>query len=270
MRVVDRALRLLDVLAERGDSVGVTQLSEQLGVPASTLHRLLGVLVRHGLVVQETASRRYGLGPGVLRLAQSYLQGNLLVSAAQPFLASLRSRLQETVFLTALVGDDAICVASAESPRPLQFYMRIGQRMPYHAAASARAILAYRSPEEITRALGQEALERFTRATHTTAGEVRAELARVRAQGYAVCAEEMEVGITAVSAPVRDRSGTAIASVTVVAPSERLAGAQQSLAAAAVRATADAISEALGYASRQNGFAGGVAAVASQSARERY
>lgn len=269
MRVVDRTLRLLELLAEQGDNVGVIQLSQQLALPASTLHRLLSVLAQHRLVVQEPVSRRYGLGPGVLGLAQSYLQGNLLVSSAQPFLASLRSRLQETVFLTALVGDDPICVATAESPRPLQFYMRVGQRMPCHAAASARAILAFRSPAEVARALGREALARFTRSTRTEASEVLAELGRVRERGYAVCAEEMEVGVTAVSAPVRDASGTVVASVTVVAPSERLAPPRQSAAVEAVRATADAIAEALGYRSPRNGRAVGAPAVAGRSGRER-
>ncbi len=247
MRVVERALTLLEVLAGQTGSVGVLQLSEQLGLPPSTLHRLLAVLARRGYVTQDAASRRYRLGPAVLRVAQAFLSQNPLVATAQPHLARLRSATHETVFLTAWLGDDAVCVATAESPRPLQFFMRVGQRMPYHGAASARAILAYRPAPEIERLLRREVLERFTASTPSRVEDVMADLARVRQQGYTVCNEEMEVGVTAIAAPVRDASGEVVASVTVVGPSERLAGEREPDVRRLVLATSAEISHALGY-----------------------
>ncbi len=250
MHVVERTLQVLDALSGQSDSVSGVQLGQQLGLPASTLHRLLAVLVKHGFAVQEADSRRYRLGPAVLSLSQAYLRRNPLTSVALPHLAQLRSRVQETVFLTALVGDDAMCIATAESPRPLQFFMHPGRRMPYHAAAAARAILAYRSDEEALRLLCGEVLERFTPSTPTTVEQVLSELQAVRQEGVAVCAEEMEIGVTAISAPVRDAAGVSIASVTVVAPSGRLWGAERRGAAEAVQDTAQAISEALGYRPR--------------------
>lgn len=248
MRAIERAFRLLDVLSEQEGSVGIIELSERVGLPPSTLHRLLGVLIDLGFAVQEPASRRYRLGPGVLRLAKGYLQQNTLIAAAQPYLMELRSRVQETVFLTALVGDDAICVATAESPRPLRFFMRVGQRMPYHAAASARAILAYRPLPERERLLRRDLPNRFTDVTPTSVEEVMRELDRIRAQGFAVCAEEMEVGVTALAAPVRDAAGEVIASVTIVAPTMRFSSAtRREEGLAELRASAAAISSALGY-----------------------
>ncbi len=247
MRAIERTLRLLELLSEQPESMGVVQLGEQLHLPPSTLHRLLSVLVAHGYVVQDPGSRRYRLGSSVLRIAQSYLRQNTVLAAAQPLLARLRSATQETIFLTALVGDDAVCVATAESPRPLQFYMRVGQRMPYHAAASARAILAFRGAGEARRLLRGEALDRFTNATPRSVEDVLEELSLVRRQGYAVCEEEMEVGVTAVSAPVRDAAGEVVASVTVVAPSERLDGARLQAALAPLLVTSAQISHTLGY-----------------------
>ncbi len=248
MRVLERLLRVLEVLGEQQESVGVTQLSEQLGLPASTLHRLLGVLLQHGLVVQDVGSRRYRIGPGVLRLAKSYFLQNTLVSVAQPHLAALRTRVEETVFLTSLVGEDAICVATAESPRPLQFFMRVGQRMPYHAAASARSILAFQPRAEAERLVRREARERFTEATAVSVDDILRELQQVRRHGYAVCAEEMEVGVTALSAPVRDASNAVIASVTIVAPSVRFSAASRRAEALQMLLDASAsISEALGH-----------------------
>ncbi len=247
MHVVERVLRVLEALSEEGESVSGVQLAQQLGLPVSTLHRLLAVLVGHGFAVQEADSRRYRLGPAVLSLSQAYLRRNQLVSVAVPHLAQLRSRVQETVFLTALMGDDATCVATAESPRPLQFFMHPGRRMPYHASAAARAILAYRSDDEVERLLRREVLERFTPSTPTTVEQVLSGLQAVRQEGIATCDEEMEVGITAIAAPVWDAAGMSIASVTVVAPSGRLWGAQRLAVAAATRDSALGISESLGY-----------------------
>lgn len=248
MRGVERTLLLLDALSEQRESVGVVQLGERLAVPASTLHRLLTVLVRYGMVVQDPGSRRYRMGPGVLRLAKGYLQQNSLVSAAQPYLADLRSRTQETVFLTALVGEDAVCVATAESPRPLQFFMRVGQRMPFHAAASARAILAFRSRTEAERLLRRETFDQFTDSTPRNVDEALRELAHIRGQGYADCVEEMEVGVTAISAPIRDAVGEVVASATIVAPAVRLASSsKREDALGRLREATAGISAALGF-----------------------
>ena len=223
MSVLDRSIAVLEILSAQNQSIGVIELSKQAKIPASTLHRLMIALSKHGLVAQDTHTRRYRLGSGVLRLARAYLQQNTLVSIAQEHLAELRNELQETVFLTALLGDDAVCVATAESPRPLQFYMRVGQRMPYHAAASARVILAFQAAADVERLLRREALNSFTDSTQTNPSDVLAELKQVRKRGYAICDEEMEVGVTAIAAPVRDASGQVAASVTSVAPTVRLA-----------------------------------------------
>lgn len=247
MRVVDRTLQLLEALSADAYGVGVTKLAEQLRDAPSTVHRLLTVLVRHRLVVQNIDSKRYRLGPGVLRLGEAYLRQNPLISVAQPHLADLRSRTSESVFLTEYVNGEAICVATAESPRPLRFFMRVGQRMPYHAAASARAILAFRPQEEAKELLRDEALQRFTETTPTTIDAVLAELGRVRQDGYAACDEEMEVGVTALSVPIRNAAGEAIASLSIVAPEHRLAGALREAAVKGLLQQASNISAALGH-----------------------
>ncbi len=247
MQAIQRTFQLLQLLGEQGKSVGVLHLSEQLHLPASTLHRLLSTLVEHGFVVQEADSRHYRLGPAVLRLAQQYLRENPLVSVAQHHLDSLCLTTGETTFLTVLLGDDAVCMATAESPRHLRFFMRVGQRMPYHAAASARAILAYQPESEVERLLRREGLEPFTQSTHRTVDDVMQELRSIRGRGFAICDEELERGVTAIAAPVRDASADVVASVAVVGPSERLQEERRTEILGPVLETTTRISESLGY-----------------------
>lgn len=259
MRLVVRTLDVLECLAEQPDGIGVLRLAEVLGEPPSSVHRLLAALADRGYVVKEPGSKRYRLGHAVLRLSRAHQQRNHLNTLATPHLARLSALTLESVFLAELVGDDVVCVASSESPRPLSFYMRVGQRTPYHAASSARAILAYQPVERQVALLGSERMERFTVLTPSTVDAARAALVTTRERGYAVCDQEMEEGITAISAPVHDADGHVTASVTLVAPQDRLLGDARDRIALLVIETAGAIAQELGYRSEQSHLAGAVA-----------
>ncbi|HEX5465345.1 MAG TPA: IclR family transcriptional regulator [Candidatus Limnocylindrales bacterium] len=254
MRSIDRLVQVLQMLSDAESGLGVMKLAEQLGIPASTAHRLVTDLGRYNVVVQDVASKRYRLGPAVLEWGAAYRQQNTLLSVAQPHMTTLCARTTESVFLTEYVNGDAICVATAESPRPLRFFMHVGQRMPYHAAASARAILAFRPAAEAEEALKREELLKFTDTTPTTKAAVLTELARVRAAGYAVCDEEMEVGVTALSVPVRAAGAEVIASLSIVAPEHRV-NAQRDTMLASLLEEAEAISAALGHVEARSGDA---------------
>jgi DNA-binding IclR family transcriptional regulator len=245
MRLVRRTLEALEVLGAHAEGLGVTRLGELLGEPPSSVHRLLAVLVATGYVTRD--ERRYRLGFKVLRLGQAYQRRNELVAVGKPHIGDLSARTLESVFLSELIGDDTICVASAESPRPLSFYMRLGERTPYHAASSARAILAFQPDAVQIRLMQQEQLERFTTRTPITVAEALAEVQRTAVRGYAICDQEMEYGITALSAPIRDAEGLVSASVTLVAPQDRLVGAHRETVAAMLLTTAAAISTDLGH-----------------------
>jgi IclR family acetate operon transcriptional repressor len=244
---VDRTLRTLECLAEGLTPMGVLELSAALGEPPPSLHRTLQVLVEHDLVVQDSDTKRYRLGPAILRLADACRQQSRLVTVAQPVLDSLRSELHEAVFLCELIDGRAVVVAVAESPRPLRSFMRLGQRMPFHAASSARAILAFQDPSCIQRLLQVDTLDRYTSRTKTGLGELQQELDLTRRRGYAVCDQEMEIGVKAIARPIRDSTGGVIGSVAVMAPRERLAGSGRGQGLRALAEAASSISVGLGY-----------------------
>lgn len=222
MRLVSRTLDVMELLAEHADGLGVVRIGAELGEAPSSVHRLLAVLNRRGYVMQEPTTKRYRLGNAVLRLSQAYQQRSRLISAAMPHLERLSATTLESVFLSELTGDHVICVASAESPRPLSFFMRLGARTPFHAASSARAILAFQPTERQEALLQGERMIRFTEFTPVDLSAALAEIDRTVRRGYAVCDQEIERGIRALSAPIATSQGHVGASITLVAPQDRL------------------------------------------------
>lgn len=246
MLLVQRTLRILEALSESPDGLGVTAIAALLGDAPSSVHRLLGVLVASEYVIRDD-SRRYRLGPKVLMLGRAYERGSHLVQVAKPLIALLSTQTLESVFVSEQHGDDAICVAAHVSPRQLTLNMRLGARTPYHASASARAILAFQPRERQLRLLQAERMDRYTEQTPTTVADALAELEATQERGYAVCEQERELGVSAVSAPIHGGDGAVFASVTVVAPHDRLVGDGRDRIAALLLDTAAAISSRLGY-----------------------
>jgi IclR family acetate operon transcriptional repressor len=246
MQLVRRTLNILEVLAEHPDGLGVTRIGAVLGEAPSSVHRLLGVLVEGGYVIQDDA-RRYRLGPKVLMLSRAYERGSHLVVVAKPLMAALSTQTMESVFVSEQHGDDAVCVAAHVSPRPVTLNMRLGVRTPYHASASARAILAFQPHERQVRLLQAERIERYTDRTPTTVSDALQELEETNRRGYAFCEQEREQGVSAISAPIRGADGAVFASVTIVAPHDRLIGDGHERISTLLIDAAGAISGQLGY-----------------------
>lgn len=260
MLAIQRVLRILEALSRANDGSTVTELGREVGAPASTVHRLLGTLLTEGYVTQDPDTRRYEVGPAFVRTTQGFLNRRTLPNGARQHLERLTRSCGETSFVTSMVGDVPICVAIAECSRPLRLFIEVGQRMPYHAAASARAILAFRDETTVERLLEAEPFRSYTGATPRTHDEVVRLLPEIVRLGYAVCEEELDENVTAIAAPIRDADGRVEASVTIVAPAERLRGSERHRVAEAVKATALDISRELGYGAEMDHEAFGGAA----------
>lgn len=247
MELVDRAFRVLEALSDAPSGLGVSFLSDQLTLPLSSTHRLLVALSGRGLVRQDVDSKRYRLGPGVLRLRDAYLAQTGVAEQALPHLRTLTEQLHETSFLTILDAGQAICVRAVESRRQLNFFMRPGHAMPLHCTASAKAILAFLAPDEAARLLSQQPLQSFTVHTPTRLEAVLAQLELIRQDGFAVSEGELDEGVTAVAAPLRSTGGRPVGSITVLAPSERLGLARRDVALARLLESAARASTELGF-----------------------
>ena len=242
---VDRAVAILEILARDGEA-GVTEVARELGVHKSTASRLLAALDRRELVAQDTARGRYRLGVGLVRLAGAAGRGLDLVQESRPVCRALAQEVGETVNLAILSGRDALYLDQVAGPAALSPHNWAGQRIPLHATSDGKVLLAYLPEPDLAESLTPP-LARFTERTITDLARFPALLADIRQQGYATAAEELEAGLTAVAAPVRNAEGVVVASISASGPSFRIPADRIPVLAASVRRAAAEVSRRLGW-----------------------
>ncbi|WP_033340322.1 IclR family transcriptional regulator [Catenuloplanes japonicus] len=242
---VDRAVTVLEILARRGEA-GVTEIAAELGVHKSTAFRLVGALEHRGLVDQLSDRGKYRLGIGMVRLAGAAAARLDLTVSSRAACESLADDLGETVNVAVFTDGYAINISQVRGRAAVSSYNWVGQRTPVHATSSGKALLAFQPPGVRDAALAGP-LERFTEHTIGTPAELSDVLDAVRRTGWAFTAEELEVGLNAVAAPVRDHEGAVVAAISTSGPSYRLTADRFPAVAARVLAAAREVSVRLGH-----------------------
>jgi len=245
IRSVDRAVAILDALAVGGWKAGA-EVARELGVHRSTALRLLATLERHGLVERDQRTAKYRLGGRLVQLASAVRGEADLRLAARPVCEALARTVGETVTLDVLDGDEIVPVEQALGSTSVVSVNWLGTRSPAHCAASGKVILAF-GPEEVRVRFLARPLER--RTPHTLAGraELQAQLDGARATGYARTDEELEVGLSAIAAPVRVPGGEVVGAIDVSGPAHRFGHAESTRIATRCMEAADELSRRLGY-----------------------
>lgn len=243
---IEKALEILLAFTPYNQELGTGEISRRLGLHKATASRILRTLAEKGFLQQDPWTRKFTLGPAASDLGRAYNNGlsSNLVVAAKPFIDELRNTLGETVVLEVLSGESTVMAYVAEGPQRVRIAGTVGDRLPAHAAAGAKAILAYSPPETVERSLGKD-LQAFTPRTITDRKAYRRELERIRRKGFSLDREEIDVGINAVGAPVFDREDRAVAAVVVAGPAQRVTGAEDSALVREVKKTAAALSARL-------------------------
>ena len=244
---VDRALSILEVLARIGEA-GVTEVAAELGVHKSTAFRLVATLEAHRLVEQTGDRGKYRLGVGLLRLAGATTARLDVVQEARPVCRQLAADTGETVNITVLSESSALYLDQVAGASAIQPHNWVGQHIPLHATSNGKVLLSGLDDAALSRLL--PTLPSYTPRTITKKGDLRAELEQVREQGYAVAVDELEVGLAAVAAPIRNAAGDVIASISVSGPTYRFSDRLDELAGQ-VRDSALEVSLRLGWGHRQ-------------------
>ena len=250
IRSVGRAVSILELLAESPTDLGVTEIGRRLGVHKATASRLLATLADRGLVERNPASDKFRLGFGLIHLAGAATAGMDLVREARPILEDLAERTQETVNLAVLDGDTVLHVDQLTPARAIVSVSWVGRRTPFHCTANGKVLSAFLAEDDRERALA-EPLERRTKNTITDPGKLRAQLLEVCARGYAQTIEELEEGLNAVAAPVRNRDGAVVAAISVAGPAFRMRPTELARVARIAMDAAGAVSRRLGYLERR-------------------
>src|SRR6202167_83197 len=232
----------------RGGEAGVPDVARDLGVHKSTASRLFAALDRRELVTQDSSRGKFRLGVGLVRLAGAAARRLDVVQENRRVCRALARELGETVNLAILAGRDALYLDQVAGPSALSPHNWAGQRIPLHATSDGKVLLAYLPSAQADECLAAAPLQRFTGHTITDVTEFPRLLAEVRQRGYATAVEELEAGLTAVAAPVRNAEGRVVASISASGPSFRIPAGRITELAESVRQAAAEVSRRLGWA----------------------
>jgi IclR family acetate operon transcriptional repressor len=246
---LDRALDVLEALAESDDEITISQLTERVGLPLGTVHRLLSGLVERGYAAQDRETRLYGPGPRLLEIgARAAANRRFTLSRiARPALQELTAATDETSNLLTLQGDEGVYSEQVSSARLVRMFTEVGQRVPLYCTGGGKAILSGLTPDELGAYLARTTLRAFTPKTLAAPDALRAELQQARAQGFALDDEERELGVCCVAAPIFDRLGRCVAALSISGPTSRLPLERAAELGPRVRQAADSCSLALGF-----------------------
>jgi IclR family acetate operon transcriptional repressor len=237
---LERAFDLLERMADAGGEVGLSELAAGSGLPLPTIHRLVRTLVTCGYVRQQP-SRRYALGPRLIRLGES--ASRLLGSWARPYLARLVEETGETANMALLDGDEAVYVAQVPSKHSMRMFTEVGRRVLPHSTGVGKALLADSSPGEVRALLARTGMPAATDRTITTPDAFLAALEEVRRAGYAVDDNEQEVGVRCLAVTVPGSPTRAALSVS--GPAGRMTDEATARIVPVLRAVAAELGETL-------------------------
>lgn len=243
VEAVDRAMRLLEALLDRGE-LTVTEAARMLDVAPSTAHRLLTTMAHRGFV-DRGPRRRYLAGPRLVgeRVVSASIPS--LRRALRPALQGLYDTVGETVHLAILVGAEMQFVDGIEGVQALRIGLRIGARIPAYCTSGGKAVLADLEDATVTR-IHAGGLLPWPGARTADLDGLRAELARVRRQRFGINREESEPGVVAFGAAVGAWAGRPLAALSVVFPEARCRTHDEAATFDALRAACDAAERALG------------------------
>src|SRR3954452_13890492 len=245
---VDRALTILELLAREGDA-GVTEIAAELGVHKSTAFRLLATLEAHRLVEQDGDRGRYRLGVGNLRLAGATTARLDLVTEARLVCRQLAVGTGETGNITVRSETSALYLDQVAGSSALQSHNWVGQHIPLHATSNGKVLISELTEAELKMAVRE--LPRLTDKTVTRRSELKTQLDHIRETGYAVAVDELEVGLTAAAAPIRNAHVDIVASMSISGPTFRLNHERLERDVPLLTAAATEVSHRLGWGQRR-------------------
>jgi IclR family transcriptional regulator, pca regulon regulatory protein len=216
---LERGLAVICAFDKDHAELTLSEVASATGVTRATARRFLLTLARLGYVRSD--GRFFSLTPRVLELGYAYLSSLSLPEVAEPHLEALVAEVNESSSVSVLDGDDVVYIARVPVSRIMTVTISVGTRFPAYATSMGRVLLAGLTDADLDAYLAKVHIERLTPRTVSNVTALRTELARVRTQGFALVDQELEEGLRAVAAPIRDRAGKVVASLNISAHASR-------------------------------------------------
>ncbi|USB33832.1 IclR family transcriptional regulator [Paenibacillus sp. YPG26] len=216
VRAVERALDIL-MCFTKSEDLGLTEISSQIGLHKSTVHRLMATLEDKGFVIRDAATEKYRLGLRIWELSAHLSHSDNPAVLLLPQLEQLRDRLGETVSLYLLDGIERLRIQAVQSNQAIRRVAPVGVRLPLYVGASSKVLVAFADP-----GTQQAVLNSPDWPASVDKEDYIRQLEEIRSKGYATSYEEREPGAGAVSAPIFNHAGQAVAALSVSGPVSRL------------------------------------------------
>ena len=220
VKTVDRLVEVLGCFSADQPAWTLTDLSVRLGWPKSTLHRFLVSLEMHGILRRDPTDKLWRLGYRLVVWGQLAADSNALSHVARPVMEELGRLTGEAVILTVYQEGQVVCIDKVETKHLVRLALTVGTRRPPYAGASSKILMAYLSEEEIA-AIIERGLSPLCKNTITDPNVLRAELARIRQEGYAISYEETDPDSWGVATPICDQHGHVVAAIGIAGPTFR-------------------------------------------------
>jgi IclR family transcriptional regulator, KDG regulon repressor len=246
VRAVERALQILESFSDENPERGLSEIAQIVDLHKATTFRIVTTLVNFGFLERTTDGQKYRLGLRLASLGCNVISRLDLRREALPYMHQLVDEWGETCDLSVFEQGEVFYVEMLQGSFALTVAAAVGRRLPVHCTASGKVFLAYLPPDELD-ALLKRPLASYTEKTITSPDQLRQQLEEIRRLGYGMDDEELEIGVRAVSAPIRNQHGKVIAAMGIPSPVSRISLEQLPTITAALLESAQAISQRMGW-----------------------
>lgn len=218
------------------EGVSITELVSTTGLSKGTLHRILQDMVGHKLVSQNSNTKKYCLGPKAMEWGSKFVAGQDPAGILSQYCDLLAERTNLYTFLSRINGGEVYCIYTSQPGKfNKKYFVHVGQRMPLHCTAAAKAMVAFLPAEQLNELIAQNDMVKFTAATKTQSTGIIAELQEIKTTGVAFCREELEPGVSGISTPIFVGNNQAAFSISLLSDAAFIKQQEESLIQEIVR-----------------------------------
>ena len=247
VKSVEKAITLIETLAEANQSLPLQEISKRTGYAKSTVHRLLSTLRAHDIVEQSTQDGRYLLGIRLFELGCSISNNWDVAAIARPYMQNIANELNESICLSILSRGEALIMSFMESTSAFHVVSKVGSRLPAHCTVQGKILLSYLSPPQLRHIIRERGMQIYTPHTIHSIEALESELQVTRERGYALDNSEFHIGLHSVAAPILNHAGEVTYSIAVVSMFHSVESPEFQRAKQLIIETAADISHVLGH-----------------------
>lgn len=244
---VERALKILDLFDEFNTELKITEISSKLDLNKSTAHSILKTLKQYDYIKQNVDTGKYSLGMKLIERGNFVMNSIDVRSIAKKYLLDLSQKTGNTTHLVVLDGKVGVYIDKVEGPNKTIVYSRIGRSVPIHSSAVGKALVAFKSEDDIASLLKDYHFYKQTEKTITNKEAYLTELKQTVKNGYSVDVEENEEGVYCIAVPLYDHTSSVIAAISMSFPSVSVTDDLKQGIAQLLKETSLKVSEQLGY-----------------------